>query len=681
MTTDQTLPQTTNEELVALRQRVTELEQQLAACRQVHAAFADENMFRQIFERSVDAMLLSDGRQILDCNQAAVAILGCRDCEHVLALTSEHLSPPTQPDGRPSGEKAAAMVGRVLEQGSLRFEWTHQRADGELFPAEILLIALPQASGQPLFFSIMHDITERKRVEEARTRLEAIIEATPDLVGMADMQGQVTYFNQAAYRILGVAPGADITRIRMSDTHPAWVNDLIAREAMPIVMQQGIWRGQTAFVNRDGQEMPVSQVIIGHRGLDGEMQFFSTIARDISEQVHTEQTLRNFYAMAEGAPDTIVFTDLQGNLSYVNPAFKPMFGYQHDDDVDVIGMHMSQFFADAEQSAQLVQQLIEQGSWQGKLFHRRSDGSAFTSHTSSLLVRNSAGEPLALAGIIRDITAQERDRERLEFTQRSFELITDATYWIRRDGTIAAINEAACQQLGYTRDEFLAMTVFDLDPAYPLEAWDSFFAHKGSVIIEGQHYTKAGRRVPVEISANYMQYNGEEYSLAFVRDISERKRAEEERSQLQAQVIEAQRAALHELSTPLIPVADGVVVMPLIGSMDSARAQQVMETLLEGVATHRATIALLDITGLPIVDTQVAHALVRAAQAVKLLGAQIILTGIRPEVAQTLVGMGADLSGIVTLNNLQKGIVHALQQQHVTAGANGKNGRDVINRR
>jgi rsbT co-antagonist protein RsbR len=679
MTTSDTLPQTTNQELAALRQRVIELEQQLAACRQVHAAFADENMFRQIFERSVDAMLLSNGQQILDCNQAAVAILGCRDRDHILALTSEHLSPPTQPDGRPSGEKAFEMVSRVLEQGSLRFEWTHRRADGELFPAEILLIALPQASGQPLFFSIMHDITERKRIEAARVRLETIIEATPDFVGMADMQGQVTYFNQAARHMLGLEPDADVTQICMTDTHPTWVNDLIMREAMPAVMQQGIWRGQTAFVNPAGQETPVSQVILGHRGPDGALQFLSTMCRDISEQVHTEQALRKFYALVESVPDAVVVSDLQGILTYVNPVFKTMFGY-HDES---LGMHMRQFYPEDEmtQAAHIVQQIQTHGSWQGKQMRRHKDGNQFISHTSALLVRDNTGEPIGMAAIIRDITAQERDRERLEFTQRSFELITDAAYWIRRDGTIAAINEAACQQLGYTRDEFLAMTVFDLDPAYPLEAWEGFFAYKGSVIIEGQHYTKAGRRLPVEISANYMQYNGEEYSLAFVRDISERKQAEEERSQLQAQVIEAQRAALHELSTPLIPVADGVVVMPLIGSMDSARAQQVMETLLEGVATHRATIALLDITGLPIVDTQVAHALVRAAQAVKLLGAQIILTGIRPEVAQTLVGMGADLSGIVTLNNLQKGIVHALQQQHITAGANGKNGSDVINRR
>jgi rsbT co-antagonist protein RsbR len=144
-------------------------------------------------------------------------------------------------------------------------------------------------------------------------------------------------------------------------------------------------------------------------------------------------------------------------------------------------------------------------------------------------------------------------------------------------------------------------------------------------------------------------------------DVTERKRAEEALRQSIAleETILAQNAVLAELSTPLIPISDQIVAMPLIGSVDSRRAQQVIETLLQGIATTGAQIAILDITGVPVVDTQVADALIRAAQAVKLLGAQVVLTGIRPEVAQTLVGLGADLRGIVTRSSLQSGIAYA----------------------
>lgn len=148
-------------------------------------------------------------------------------------------------------------------------------------------------------------------------------------------------------------------------------------------------------------------------------------------------------------------------------------------------------------------------------------------------------------------------------------------------------------------------------------------------------------------------------ALSQTEDISDQLRSEEERAALQEQVIQAQAAALRELSTPLIPLADGVVAMPLIGSIDSSRAQQVIENLLIGVAENHASVTILDITGVPVVDTQVANALLQAAQAVKLLGAKVVLTGIRPEVAQTLVGLGVDMSGITTRSTLQSGIAYA----------------------
>jgi anti-anti-sigma regulatory factor len=148
--------------------------------------------------------------------------------------------------------------------------------------------------------------------------------------------------------------------------------------------------------------------------------------------------------------------------------------------------------------------------------------------------------------------------------------------------------------------------------------------------------------------------------LVMFEDITARKQEEEERARLKDDLIHAQAAALAELSTPLIPISDDTVVMPLVGTIDTRRAQQVMEGLLVGIVETHTQVAILDITGVPVVDTQVANALVRAAQAVKLLGARVVLTGIRPEVAQTLVGLGVDLSGIVTRSTLQSGIAFAL---------------------
>lgn len=137
---------------------------------------------------------------------------------------------------------------------------------------------------------------------------------------------------------------------------------------------------------------------------------------------------------------------------------------------------------------------------------------------------------------------------------------------------------------------------------------------------------------------------------------------QETQIRLQEEIIQNQAVAIQELSTPLIPISEGVLVMPLIGTIDSTRAQQVMERLLTGIAETQSHTVILDITGVAVVDTQVANALTRAAHAARLLGACVVLTGIRPEVAQTLVGLGTNLQQIITQSTLQAGITFAAKR-------------------
>ncbi|MCK1995499.1 RsbT co-antagonist protein RsbRA [Peribacillus muralis] len=125
--------------------------------------------------------------------------------------------------------------------------------------------------------------------------------------------------------------------------------------------------------------------------------------------------------------------------------------------------------------------------------------------------------------------------------------------------------------------------------------------------------------------------------------------------------VSMQRMALQELSAPLIPVLEGITVMPLIGTIDTERAKQIMENLLTGVVKHRSEVVLIDITGVPVVDTMVAHHIIQAAEAVRLVGAKCILCGIRPEIAQTIVNLGINLNEVITKNTLKKGIEVALE--------------------
>lgn len=145
------------------------------------------------------------------------------------------------------------------------------------------------------------------------------------------------------------------------------------------------------------------------------------------------------------------------------------------------------------------------------------------------------------------------------------------------------------------------------------------------------------------------------------RDLTERKKAEELKAQNAATEAISRRAQeILEIATPVVQVWEGVILAPLIGSLDSQRTQQLMEKLLDSIVDTRSSVALIDITGVPSIDTQTARHLVEAVSAVRLLGADVILTGIRPAIAQTLVHLGVDLSGVTTRSSLSAGLRVAL---------------------
>jgi rsbT co-antagonist protein RsbR len=133
-----------------------------------------------------------------------------------------------------------------------------------------------------------------------------------------------------------------------------------------------------------------------------------------------------------------------------------------------------------------------------------------------------------------------------------------------------------------------------------------------------------------------------------------------EREQLQEQIIAAQQQTIQELSTPIIPIMEHIIIMPLVGVVDSVRTKQTMRALLAGISQYQAKVVILDITGVPMVDSGVAAHLDKAVQAARLKGARTIVTGISEAVAEAIVDLGIDWSGIETLADLQTGLLAAL---------------------
>jgi len=147
-----------------------------------------------------------------------------------------------------------------------------------------------------------------------------------------------------------------------------------------------------------------------------------------------------------------------------------------------------------------------------------------------------------------------------------------------------------------------------------------------------------------------------------ITDISEIRRRQDEVAALEAEIksqvelIQSQAAMLDELSVPVIQVWQDILLLPLVGVIESRRAAQVMESLLEAVGRMGAQIVIIDITGVAVVDTAVAGYLVRAVQATQLLGCQSILVGISPEIAQTLVGLGSTSAGSSRAQRFRTGL-------------------------
>jgi PAS domain S-box-containing protein len=237
-------------------------------------------------------------------------------------------------------------------------------------------------------------------------------------------------------------------------------------------------------------------------------------------------------------------------------------------------------------------------------------------------------------------------------------------------GNVATWNEGARLSKGYEPHEIIGKHIYVFYPQEDIKSGKPEMELKvaqeqGRFEDEGWRVRKDGTRfwanvivTPLYTVAGTLRGFGK-----VTRDLTERKQAEEARAQQAAAEILARRAQeILDISIPVVQVWEEIILAPLIGSLDSERTQQLMEKLLEGIVATRSTIALVDITGVPTIDTQTARHLVETMSAVRLLGAEVILTGVRPAIAQTLVHLGVDLGGVTTRSSLAAGLRFAVDQ-------------------
>ncbi len=284
-------------------------------------------------ESSLDGILVVDTQQkVTAYNQRFASIwnisktiLATRDDRQIVNFVLEQLEDPTE-----FVEKIDYLYNHPEESSHDEITLTEERFV-ERYSAPIKLPS-GEFKGRIWFF---RDISDRKKTEAKQKRQLDILETTSDLIGTADPTGIILYLNQAWKEFLQNNEGNPDNRVSLSDQHPSWALDIVINEALPTAAKNGVWLGETSIFNGKGQEIPISQLVLAHKSADGEVEYFSTVIRDISEKKKAEKKLqaseKRYSTLASSAPVGIFRTDAEGNCIYVNERWCKITGISSED--------------------------------------------------------------------------------------------------------------------------------------------------------------------------------------------------------------------------------------------------------------------------------------------------------------------------------------------------------------
>ncbi|WP_170319926.1 PAS domain S-box protein [Polyangium spumosum] len=522
------------------------------------------------------------------------------------------------------------------------------------------------------------ELAEVRAVRDRETQLAAgyreLFHGVPTAMAMTDGEGRVVEVNEAFISLLGYTQ--DDLRGRSTDeiSHP---DDLpvertlfasLARGARPFVEFEKRYR------RKDGTWMWARLFTGVARNEAGEIFAAYGVLKDAEEELSTTVTsvraveARN-RALLDAVPDLLFVMSRDGRFLDCKPARDvPLLVSP----AQFLGRRLVDVFPFdwARRQADVIRDVAEDGE-------ARMDGYAVETpdgvmHFESMFSRASTGEVVVA---IRDVTKRvraEKERDRLaeEVSAQVNELrrwkaladrAPDGISIVGLDGGVTYANPAFEEMMG--RGPLIGTNVSSLlatgEEARRIDAvLRSEGQHRGDIVLVRGDRTQITTQGVMFVMTNE---DGTPASFgSIMRDRTEERLAEEERLLLREKLIQAQQKLIEELETPILPVAPGVLVMPLVGRVDTARAERLLGSLLEGTTTHGARVVILDITGVPVVDADVAEGLVRAARAVRLLGAETLLTGVGPLVARQLVAHAEEVSVLRPCSTLERAVALAL---------------------
>ena len=424
---------------------------------------------------------------------------------------------------------------RVLTEGC---SWVREESvpdgDGQWLTFQTIKFPIKRAGKPSLIGGFAIDITERKRAEQALSESERkyreLVENANSIILRWNRQGEITFMNEFGLKFFGYSAEELLGRHVMETIVPS--SESTGRDLRRLMDDiclhpERFERNVNESMRRDGERVWVAwtnKTVLDERG---QVREIFSIGSDITEHKRAEERLADsesrYYSLFETAPDAIIIIDLKTLRAVnANQAACKLYGYSREEFLRLSALDIS---AEPEQTQYTIREGV---NFIPSRYHKKKDGTIFAVEIKAGFFQSGARR--TCVAFARDVTEKNRVEEVLKFTQFAVDHTGDAAYWMGPDGRFVYVNEAACRALGYSREELLALSVPDIGPVFPQDVWDRHWQElkeRGNLIFENFHQAKDGRIFPVEIRANFVAFADKEYNCAFVRDITERKQAEE----------------------------------------------------------------------------------------------------------------------------------------------------------
>jgi len=386
---------------------------------------------------SINGIGISDLEgNIIYVNDAALKMWGAPDASEVIGTSALSLAQ--------SEEEAIEIYQAVLEKGGWTGEVSGFRKDGS--PITVLLSAslVKNDKGEPIcMMDSFVDITERKKMEEDLQIKEYAIASSINGIGISDLEGRITYVNDAALKMWGDSDLSDVLGRSALDLAQS---EQEALEIFQAIVEKGSWTGEVSGFRKDGSPITVLLSASLVKNDKGEPIFMMDSFVDITERKKMEEELRVRENAIASSIDGIGFCDLEGKITYVNDAALAMWGAE--DPSEVLGRSVLDLAQSEEEALKIFQAVVEKGSWSGEVSGFRSDGSPITVHLSASMVYNDRGEPICVMDSFVDITERKKMEEELRVKDFAISSSINGIAIGDLQGNITYVNDAFLRMWG-----------------------------------------------------------------------------------------------------------------------------------------------------------------------------------------------------------------------------------------